>query len=91
MLAETLPNVQRSMEQITGNVSIQRSCKKCHIVDATLRTIAKMTENESMADHLNKFFNSVHKLNEMGIDIADDLLSVYYIPFPVVMKMLDVP
>jgi hypothetical protein len=43
----------------------------------------KMSSSENMADHINGFFETVDKLQEMDITIADDLLSIlllYSIP-----------
>lgn len=43
----------------------------------------KISDIYSMVDHLNNFFNTVDKLNEMNIVVPDDLLSIlllYSIP-----------
>ena len=42
-----------------------------------------MKENKTMNEHINIFFNTVNKLKEMDIEVANDLLSIlllYSIP-----------
>lgn len=37
---------------------------------------SKMSQEEGMDEHLNKFFGIIDKLNEMNVEIADDLVTI---------------
>lgn len=39
-------------------------------------TLQKMSEGESVREHMLKFFDAVEKLNDMGVEINKDLLTI---------------
>jgi len=54
-------------------------------------TLQRLQEGQDVRKHLLKFFNAVDKLNVMGIQINEDLLSCYCTAYLQVMKIFVAP